>query len=169
VVKIFFISVFLSFSCILLSCAAKGSGNKREYYFQGKHEWKNIASDFRYPIELEEHIETFLGIPYLLGGDDENGIDCSGFVKKVYEIYGIDLPRYSVWQSKLGIEVPKYALLPGDLVFFGETENDSVSHVGIYMGENKFANATSSQGVKYSSLDEPFFYSRYLFAKRLRY
>jgi len=127
-----------------------------------------MASDFRYPVELEEHIEKFLGIPYLLGGNDENGIDCSGFVKKVYEIYEMDLPRTSILQSKLGIEVPKHALLPGDLVFFGETENDSVSHVGIYMGKNRFANSTSSQGVKYSYLDEPFFSSRYLFAKRLK-
>jgi cell wall-associated NlpC family hydrolase len=94
-------------------------------------------------------------------------MDCSAFVKQAYAIYGIDLPRTSILQSKLGIKVPRYALLPGDLVFFGETEHDSVTHVGIYMGNNKFANATTSQGVKYSDLDEPFFFSKYLFAKRL--
>ena len=168
--KNLFINGFLSFLCMLLlfSCATKGNKSK-EYYFHGEQEWGKMANDFRYPIELEKRIEEFLGTPYILGGNDEDGIDCSGFVKQVYAIYGIDLPRSSTLQSKLGIEVPKHALLPGDLVFFGGTENDSVSHVGIYMGKNKFANATSSQGVKYSYLNEPFFFSRYLFAKRLKF
>lgn len=53
-----------------------------------------------------------------------------------------------------------------DPVFFG-TELDSVDHVGIYMGENQFINATTSQGVKYLSLDESFWRQKYLFAKRL--
>jgi cell wall-associated NlpC family hydrolase len=144
-------------------------GKKNEtYYFQGKNEWGNMASDFRYPAELEKRIEFFLGAPYLWGGNDRNGIDCSALVKQVYEIYGIELPRTSILQSEYGIKIPRYALLPGDLVFFGETENDSVTHVGIYMGNNKFANATS-QKVKYSDLNEILWSSTYLFAKRLKF
>jgi cell wall-associated NlpC family hydrolase len=145
------------------------SRHKSEYYFQGKNEWGNMANDFRYPIELEKRIEEFLGTPYLLGGDNKEGIDCSALVMQVYAIYGVDLPRTTILQSELGIKIPKHALLPGDLVFFGETENDSVTHVGIYMGKNKIANATSSQGVKYSDLHESFFFSKYLFAKRLKF
>ena len=164
--------ILLFFCIMLFSCATKVTvtpENKDEiHYFQGKNEWKNMANGFRYPIELETRIKEFLGVPYLLGGNDMEGIDCSAFVKQVYAIYGIDLPRTSILQSKLGITIPKHALLPGDLVFFSEAENDSVTHVGIYMGKNKFANATSSQGVKYSDLNEPFFFSRYSFAKRLK-
>ena len=126
-----------------------------------------MANDFRYPEELEKRIEEFLGVPYLWGGNTKEGMDCSAFVKQVYIIYDIDLPRTSILQSKLGIKVPKHALLPGDLVFFGDAGRDSVTHVGIYMGGNKFANATTSHGVKYSDLDEPYFFSKYLFAKRL--
>jgi cell wall-associated NlpC family hydrolase len=137
-----------------------------EHYF-GKNEWKGMAGSFRYPVELEERIEEFLGIPYLWGGNGKDGMDCSAFVKQVYTIYDIDLPRTSILQSKLGIKIPKHALLPGDLVFFGEIEKDSVTHVGIYMGNNRLANATSSQGIKYSDLEEPFFSSKYLFAKRI--
>jgi cell wall-associated NlpC family hydrolase len=154
----------LVFGVLLLSCAKTLHKSSAES-FSGKNEWANMASSFRYPAELEERIEKFLGTPYLLGGNSKDGMDCSAFVKQIYAIYGVDLPRTSVLQSKLGIKVPRHALLPGDLVFFGEA--DSVTHVGIYMGGNKFANATTSQGVKYSSLDEPFFYSKYLFARRL--
>jgi cell wall-associated NlpC family hydrolase len=156
--------LILPFCILLFSCAATNR-HKSSVYFSGKNEWGGMANTFRYPVELEEHVEEFLGVPYLLGGDTKEGMDCSAFVMQVYAIYGIDLPRTSVLQSKLGVEVPKSAILPGDLVFFGE--NDSVTHVGIYMGSNKFANATASQGVKYSDLDEFFFFSRYLFARRI--
>jgi len=155
------------FNLLLLSCAAKTKKiGGEEYYFSGKNEWGNMSREFRYPAELEQRIELFLGIPYVWGGSDASGMDCSAFVKQVYEIYGFDLPRTSALQSKLGIKIPRDALLPGDLVFFGE---DSVTHVGIYMGGNKFANATNSGGVKYSNLDETFFFSKYLFAKRLNF
>jgi len=158
------------FCLLLLSCAAKTrKESSEEYYFSGKNEWGNMAKDFRYPTELEKRIEGFLGIPYVWGGNDSDGLDCSAFVKQVYEIYGFDLPRTSVLQSKLGINIPRSALLPGDLVFFGDADNDLVTHVGIYMGGNKFANATNSEGVKYSSLNESFFFSKYLFAKRLNF
>jgi len=126
-----------------------------------------MASDFRHPKELEEHIEKFLGIPYLWGGNTKEGMDCSAFVKQMYIIYGIDLPRTSTLQSKLGIKIPKQALLPGDLVFFGEADKDSVTHVGIYMGNNKFANSASSYGGKYSDMDEPYFSLKFLFARRV--
>jgi len=164
-IKIFMAGCIFCF--LLLSCAVKGEHRNAEFYYSGKNEWGSMASDFRYPVELESRIEEFLGVPYLWGGDTKEGMDCSAFVKHVYIIYGIDLPRTSILQSKLGIEIPKHALLPGDLVFFGDTDGDSVTHVGIYMGGNKLANATTSQGIKYSDLDEPFFFSKYLFARRI--
>ncbi|MCL2282471.1 MAG: C40 family peptidase [Fibromonadales bacterium] len=155
---------------LLLSCATAPVDRHKDnvYYFEGKNEWANMASDFRYPIELEKRIEEFLGIPYLWGGNDRDGMDCSAFAKQAYELYGVDLPRTSILQSKHGMRIPRHALLPGDLVFFGDTEKDSVTHVGIYMGKNKFANATTSHGIKYSGLDEPAWLAKYLYAKRLK-
>jgi hypothetical protein len=165
-----FINCVLLFLCVVLfSCAAAPKHERETHYFQGKNEWREMASNFRYPIELEKRIEEFLGTPYLLGGDSQDGMDCSAFVQKVYAIYGVYLPRTTLLQSELGVTVPKHTLLPSDLMFFGETENDSVTHVGIYMGNNKIANATSSQGVKYSDFNETFYSSKYLFAKRLRF
>jgi hypothetical protein len=162
-----FAKCVLLFFCILLfSCAAPRQKNAA-YRFHGKSEWSAMANGFRYPKELEEHIEEFLGIPYLWGGNTKEGMDCSAFVKRIYIIYGIDLPRTSVLQSKSGVKIPRQALLPGDLVFFGKADKDSVTHVGIYMGNNKFANATYSHGVRYSDLDDPYFFSKFLFARRV--
>jgi len=161
-------SCVLLFFCLSLLFCAVVKPKTAEEHFQGKNEWQYMASDFRYPKELEEHIEQFLGIPYLWGGDTREGMDCSAFVRQAYIIYDIDLPRTSVLQSHLGVKVPRQALLPGDLVFFGEADKDSVTHVGIYMGNNKFANSTSSYGVKYSDMDEPYYFSKFLFARRIR-
>jgi cell wall-associated NlpC family hydrolase len=83
-----------------------------------------------------------MGIPYLWGGTSAKAFDCSGFVKRVYELEGIVLPRDSDLQSLVGTMIP-YARVgearPGDLFFFGE--GDSVKHVAIHLGEGHFIHA----------------------------
>lgn len=116
---------------------------------------------------LKKVADTYLGIPYVWGGDSQTGIDCSAFSRQVFrKAYGLELPRKASWQSSFGVPVFKFGLLPGDLVFFG-TSPDTIEHVGIYMGDGKFVNATSSQGVKYSSLDESYWLGKYQFARRI--
>lgn len=116
---------------------------------------------------LKKVTDTYLGIPYVWGGDSQTGIDCSAFSRQVFrKAYGLELPRKASWQSSFGVPVFKFGLQPGDLVFFGPSQ-DSIEHVGIYMGEGKFVNATSSQGVKYSSLDETYWLNKYQFARRI--
>lgn len=75
----------------------------------------------------------YLGVPYVWGGDDENGFDCSGLVQRVFAENGIDLPRVSRDQARAGVPVAVGDLQPGDLVFFG----NPVDHVGIYVGDGK--------------------------------
>ncbi|GHV11036.1 hypothetical protein AGMMS49938_01040 [Fibrobacterales bacterium] len=155
---------------LLLSCAAPLKAPLKKTaatdYIQGKNEWQTLSTPLFYPQELADTIETYLGIPYLWGGDTREGMDCSAFTRRIFRIYGIELPRVSILQSKIGIKIPKHALLAGDLVFFGDA--DSVTHVGIYMGKNTFANATTSAGIKYSNLDEPSWLAKYLFARRIK-
>ena len=116
---------------------------------------------------LKKVTDTYLGIPYVWGGDSQTGIDCSAFSRQVFrKAYGLELPRKASWQSSFGVPVFKFGLLPGDLVFFGPSQ-DSIEHVGIFMGDGKFINATSSQGVKYSSLDESYWLGKYQFARRI--
>jgi cell wall-associated NlpC family hydrolase len=81
----------------------------------------------------------FLGVPYRRGGNTaENGFDCSGFVRAMYEkTIGLVLPRRANEQAAATHAIEKKALQPGDLVFFN-TMRRAFSHVGIYVGEGKF-------------------------------
>jgi peptidoglycan endopeptidase LytE len=113
-------------------------------------------------------VKTFLGVPYRLGGSTLKGIDCSAFVKKIYEIFNIHLPRTAREQLRMGKRVGKEELEEGDLVFF-KTRRANNAHVGIYIGENKFVHASSrNKEVKVDHLDAPYFNSRFLRGIRVK-
>jgi cell wall-associated NlpC family hydrolase len=98
--------------------------------------------------------ERFVGIPYLWGGCTVvDGMDCSGFVRAVYNLCGVNIPRTSSEQFKAGRGVEREDLVDGDLVFFGSSEQ-KISHVGIYVGNNRFVHAPKrGDDIKISSLD----------------
>jgi cell wall-associated NlpC family hydrolase len=109
----------------------------------------------------------FLGVKYRWGGmSRETGMDCSGFVKTVYALCGIELPRTSAEQFRQGRAVDPGELAAGDLVFFGR--NHRVNHVGIYLGEGKFIHAPRPrETIRISSLEERSALRRFLGARRL--
>jgi hypothetical protein len=107
-----------------------------------------------------------LGAPYRWSGIGKGGFDCSGLVLHVFAALGVAVPHSSVAQYRAGIAVPPALLGPGDLVFF-RTYTHGPSHVGIYLGRRLFIHASFSRGVIVSSLDEPYYRSRYLGARRL--
>lgn len=111
--------------------------------------------------------KKMLHLPYKFGGNGFNGLDCSFFVKKVYSMVGIELPRSAREQFAHGIPVQKEELKPGDLVFF-RTYAKFPSHVGIYIGDNLFIHASSrSKKVTIDSLDAPYYVKRFIGAKRI--
>lgn len=113
-------------------------------------------------------VKTFLGVPYRLGGSTLKGIDCSAFVKKIYEIFNVDLPRTAREQSKIGKRIEKGELEEGDLVFF-QTRRANNAHVGIYIGGNKFIHASSrNREVKIDQLDLPYFNQRFIRGVRVK-
>ena len=112
--------------------------------------------------------KTFLGVPYRLGGATMRGIDCSAFVKKVYEIFGVALPRTAREQSCVGRAIEKDELEEGDLVFF-QTQRARRTHVGIYIGNGEFVHASSwNKQVKVDHLDKPYFHQRFLRGVRVK-
>jgi cell wall-associated NlpC family hydrolase len=112
-------------------------------------------------------ISKMMGVSYKLGGEDENGIDCSAYTMMVYKTsLGKQLPRTSAEQFKLGIPVASDDLQFGDLVFFNTT-GEVASHVGIYLGDDLFAHASVSLGVTISSLESFYYKKRYEGARRI--
>ncbi|MGZ9586737.1 C40 family peptidase [Paenibacillus marinisediminis] len=116
--------------------------------------------------KLDTTIDGLLGIDYKYGGTTTKGFDCSGFVGYVFDKYEIDLPRTSSGMYDEGTKVKKSELRPGDLVFFN-TSGKGVSHVGIYVGDNKFAHASTSKGTRIDSLSMDYYENRYVGAKRI--
>jgi cell wall-associated NlpC family hydrolase len=107
------------------------------------------------------------GAPYKHGGIDPNGFDCSGFVRYVYGQHGVAVPREVRDQFKVGKNVDRDRLEPGDLVFFS-TVAPGASHVGIVIGGDQFVHAPSEKGVvRVESLSQPYWGSRYIGAKRV--
>jgi len=107
----------------------------------------------------------FVGRPYAWSGLGANGFDCSGLVARVYAAAGRLLPHSSFGQYAIGAAVSREALAAGDLVFF-HTYNAGPSHVGIYVGDQRFVHASYSRGVIVSSINEPYYVDRYLGARR---
>jgi len=111
--------------------------------------------------------KKLLSTPYVWGGASLTGMDCSGFVWKVFSMLNHDLPRSAREQFQVGREVGKDELNIGDLVFF-RTYAKHPSHVGIYLGDNRFIHASSgSRQVRITSMDHPYYLKRYIGAKRL--
>lgn len=116
--------------------------------------------------KLDEAIADLIGTKYKTAGTTTKGFDCSGFTSYVFRKFGIELPRTSAAQSKTGKKVDKDDLQAGDLVFFN-TSGKGVSHVGIYVGDGKFAHSSSSKGVTITKLSDSYYAKRYLGARRV--
>jgi len=111
--------------------------------------------------------QRMLAVPYRFGGTTLWGLDCSGFVQKAFAFLDLGLPRTAREQFREGLMVAKADLSAGDLVFF-RTYAKYPSHVGIYLGDNRFIHASArDRKVTIDSLDMPYYEKRYLGAKRL--
>lgn len=108
--------------------------------------------------------KSLVGTPYRYGGTGPKNFDCSGYVEYVFSRHGTQLPRTADRQFLAGQSV--FFLQPADLVFFS-TDEKGPSHCGIYIGNGQFIHASSSRGVMISRLDEKYWHSRYLGARRV--
>ena len=98
-----------------------------------------------------------LGIPYRYGGSTPTGFDCSGYMLFIFHQVGKELPRTADQQATVGSQVDTNNLRPGNMVFFATTEEPTISHSGLYIGDRMFIHASSTaKKVIISNLDEPY-------------
>jgi gamma-D-glutamyl-L-lysine dipeptidyl-peptidase len=141
------------------------------YYIVGPEDYPKEQTGPVGEVVLREEIvktaERFLGIPYQWGGNSpETGFDCSGLTTSVYELNGLKLPRSSRQQWQAGTPIDRNELSKGDLVFFATAGGKRVTHVGIYVDENKFIHAPSKgKTIRFASLSNGYFKRHYLGAR----
>ena len=111
----------------------------------------------------------YKGTRYRFGGTSKKGLDCSGLVHRVVSDLKLklDLPRNSKDLYQKGEKVTLSEMRPGDLVFFKNTYRHGISHVGIYMGKNRFVHSSPAHGVTVTQLSEPYYQLHYAGARRI--
>lgn len=106
------------------------------------------------------------GVPYRTGGTSRYGVDCSAFVQITFrQQFGLQLPRDTDGQARIGVAVRSGQRQPGDLLFFNTGRFSR--HVGIYLQQGQFLHASTSKGVIISSLDNPYWRKTYSQTRRL--
>ena len=121
----------------------------------------DIAVEEMNNIPLLQKIDEWWGTPYLYGGSSKRGVDCSYFTLDVMNaIYNTNLKRTAAEQYTQSEKIDWTDLKEGDLIFFKTDASRSITHVGIYMTNNKFVHASTSQGVTISDLSEPYWQKR---------
>ena len=133
------------------------------------------SRDLEYPklnaesqSRLGKIITSYIGTRYCYGGTSRRGVDCSGFVFLVFnELNNTKLPRSTKVLSTLGSPVKKNEAKTGDLVFFRSGLFNMINHVGIYIGNGRFAHASTTVGVTYSNLDEEYFVRHFAGIRRV--
>ena len=158
---------------------ANTKGNKDQNYYPYSSETEKATPlQLKYAvilnIEVEEvrnqklfqFIDDWYGTRYCMGGITKTCIDCSGFVQTFFSsVYGVSIPRTAREQYDVASKISKLKLKQGDLLFFNT--RGGVSHVGIYLQNNKFVHASTNNGVVISDMNDPYYAKHFIRAGRI--
>jgi cell wall-associated NlpC family hydrolase len=150
---------------------SKGTNSNSSISSQIKKKYSTILQVDEQKIKsvpLYALIDEWYGTAYKYGGCDKSGIDCSNFAAVIYqEIYSKSLKGSSAAIFNQCIAVSKNELEEGDLVFF-KIEKNTISHIGIYLQNNKFVHATTKKGVMIDDLNEAYYAKSFYKGGRLK-
>ena len=154
--------------CVVISaCSLMPTGETPQAKILPANDKTNLSNSERVKQHLYQQYGQWKGVKYKMGGLNQKGIDCSGFIYLTYATrLGIELPRTTALQSKIGARVNKNHLRAGDLVFFNT--GFTTRHVGIYIENGKFLHASTSKGVMISKLDDYYWKKKYWHARRIK-
>jgi hypothetical protein len=164
--------LFISFSVGLFSCKSSKSTTSSNSYKPNKEsviDGTNSQSMSNVEKSLVNEAKSWIGTKYKFGGNDKDGVDCSGFVMAVYNnAIGLKIPRTTREQREFCKSISQDKLTPGDLVFFtGSDKSGGVGHVGMYIGNGEWIHASLSRGVTISKLQENYWVDRYVSSGRV--
>jgi murein DD-endopeptidase / murein LD-carboxypeptidase len=186
--KVFFKTKGSYIVVLVIVCLLLNTFCSRQFYTEPsvkniKHAEKNKLKDFMYgstgkrinthgtsPDEIIKTAQKFLGVPHCMGGTTMKCMDCSGLLVTVFAKHGINLPHNAEEQARYGKIIPgPDGLVKGDLVFFIRTYETHrfITHSGIYIGNNKFIHTSSSNGVTITSINDPWWKEKFIFATRV--
>lgn len=154
-------------ACTMCSCSRYGqasTGGKRERKARAEAVSRRLPFDVSHKEDIffYEDMASWLGTPYVYGGNSRRGVDCSGFVRQVYrECYNITLNRTveGIYDNNV-ITIAKHRLRTGDLVFFRSSQGRKLTHMGIYLKDGYFIHASSSRGVTIDHLSKSDYYRK---------
>ncbi|MTC59298.1 bifunctional murein DD-endopeptidase/murein LD-carboxypeptidase [Providencia rustigianii] len=129
-------------------------------------EFEDLVRSVDTKSKIMDQYASWKGVSYRLGGTTKSGIDCSSFVQRTFfEQFGVQLPRTTSEQESSGKSVKRNSLKAGDLVLFKTGRR--MKHVGIYIGDNKFVHASTSNGVIVSEMSNDYWSKRYYASRRV--
>jgi len=150
--------ILLMLACLYLSACNQAVGREYSRVKPTNTLYSSTVTD----IAIQQ-----IGKPYKYGGNGPSNYDCSGLVHYAYTKAGITIPRNSTAQLQYATRIPVNSLESGDLVFFSISQN-KISHVGIYLGNNRFIHSPSSgKRVQIVTMDNPYWQSRFITAARV--
>lgn len=124
-----------------------------------------------YNEDLYTTLDNWMGVPYKYGGKTRIGIDCSNFCCEILRSSFGFSSSYYFPSSKLaeqGKQISIEDAQEGDLVFFSINQNSKISHVGVYLKNNRFIHASTSKGVTVNSLQEEYYKKRFISVRRMK-
>ncbi|MBK0033707.1 bifunctional murein DD-endopeptidase/murein LD-carboxypeptidase [Erwinia sp. S43] len=167
----------VAFAALLSACSSNSGHNvqtdthavkdQNGFLLQASQdEFEQMVQNVDIKSRLMDQYADWKGVRYRLGGTSKRGIDCSAFVQTTFrEQFGLDLPRSTYEQEDSGKSIQRAKLRPGDLVLF--RAGSTGRHVGIYIGNDNFVHASTSNGVMISNLNESYWKNRYRDARRV--
>ncbi|MFK8019028.1 MAG: C40 family peptidase [Pseudomonadales bacterium] len=162
--KLFLLLISALIPMSLASCIST-TANKSSAPFESTNHSSSATSS---PViaALYAQLNEWRGTPYLLGGNNRRGIDCSGFVQRTFaDRFERQLPRTTQLLAKQGRKIASNELQAGDLVFF--KTGRGVRHVGVFISEGNFVHASKSAGVTLSNIENQYWKQHYWQSRRL--
>jgi cell wall-associated NlpC family hydrolase len=142
---------------IIIAVLISGCSSSVRFATKDRQTSNAIANTEKIPI-INEALK-WLGTPYCYGGESRSCTDCSGYVQQVFLSAGLYIPRTAAEQYQNSIQIDNSESKPGDLIFFKNSSR--INHVGIYLGDDQFIHASSSNGVERQSLSNRYYQSRF--------